>query len=428
MMKRLKASLSVGAIALATTICSVTGAWAENLPRGDAKQLGFDPVRLANMDTAFEALIDKGMTPGAVIMILRDGQIAHLSSLGNRTPDGEPMTEDSLFRIYSMTKPITTAAAMMLVEEGKLILSAPVSTYLPAFKNLTVATGEKGADGKYETRPAKGNMTVLDLMRHTSGLTYGFFGTGPARDAYNEAGVGSQENTALEQANLIASLPLEHDPGTKWEYSRSTDVLGAVVEAVSGQNLEEFMKARIFDPLGMTDTAFYVDDEADFHRIAEPFADQANIGENPVFDPRTRKPNLSGGGGLMSTAHDYSKFAQMMLNGGELNGVRLLSPKTVQLMTADHMANIEPGKYYLPGPGYGFGLGYAVRLQNGNAPSFGTEGEFNWGGAAGTAYYSDPKEDMVALLMIQSPANRGPLRLIFRNLVYPTIAQSKVDN
>ncbi|KIN71248.1 serine hydrolase domain-containing protein [Sulfitobacter guttiformis] len=427
-MKKFNLSLISGVVVFSAALSGFTGAWADNLPRGNAKELGFDPDRLTRMDATFEELIDKGMIPGAVIMVLRDGQIAHLSSLGKRTPDGEPMTEDSLFRIYSMTKPVTTVAAMMLVEEGKLALNAPVSSYLPAFKDLTVATGEKDADGNAMTRAAKGTMTVLDLMRHTSGLTYGFFGVGPAREAYNEAGVGSAENTALEQANLIATLPLEHDPGTKWEYSRSTDVLGAVVEVVSGTNLEEFMKTRIFDPLGMVDTAFYVDVESDFARIAEPFADQANIGERPVFDPRVRKPNLSGGGGLMSTAHDYAKFAQMMLNGGELNGTRLLSPKTVQLMTSNHMRNIEPGKYYLPGEGYGFGLGYAVRLENGNAPSFGTAGDYNWGGAAGTAYYTDPEESLIALLMIQSPANRSSLRLIFRNLVYPTIADSKVEN
>jgi CubicO group peptidase (beta-lactamase class C family) len=427
-MNRLKSGLAVGSIALVTALAGLSAAWAENLPRGDAKELGLDPERLARMDATFGALVDKGMTPGAVIMVIRDGKIGHLSTMGKRTPDGEPMTEDTIFRIYSMTKPITTVAAMMLVEEGKLLLNAPVATYLPAFKDLTVATGEKDADGNAATRPAKGTMTVLDLMRHTSGLTYGFFGAGPAREAYNAAEVGSQENTGIEQANLLASLPLEHDPGTKWEYSRATDVLGAVVETVSGQSLEEFMTARIFEPLGMTDTAFYVDDEADFPRIAEPFPDQAQIGDRGVFDPRVRKPNQSGGGGLMSTIHDYAKFAQMMLNGGELNGTRLLSPKTVQLMTSDHMGGIEPGKYYLPGPGYGFGLGYAVRLEDGNAPSFGTAGEFNWGGAAGTAYYTDPQEDMIALLMIQSPANRGPLRLIFRNLVYPTIADSHVDD
>ena len=272
-MKHFRSGLIAGALALGTAFATLTPAWAQELPRGDATALGFDPDRLARMDATFGALVDKGMTPGAVLMLIRDGQIAHLSTMGKRTPDGEPMTEDTLFRIYSMTKPITSVAAMMLVEEGKLLLNAPVSTYLPAYKTLTVVTGEKDAEGKPVTRPAKGVMTVRDLMRHTSGLTYGFFGAGPAREAYNEAGVASPENTAIEQANLLASLPLEHDPGTTWEYSRATDVLGAVVEVASGQTLEEFMKARIFDPLGMEDTAFYIDDAADFPRIAEPFAD-----------------------------------------------------------------------------------------------------------------------------------------------------------
>lgn len=421
-MRQLKIGILAGAIALAT------GSWAENLPQGDAVELGFDTDQLAVMDKTFGAMIESGMAPGAIIMLIRDGQIAHLSTMGNRTPEGEEMTEDTIFRIYSMTKPITSVAAMMLVEEGRLFLNAPVATYLPFFKDLTVVTGETDDEGNAITRPAQGTMTVRDLMRHTSGLTYGFFGAGPARDAYNKANVSSAENTAREQAELLASLPLEHDPGTTWEYSRSTDVLGAVVEAVSGQSLEEFMTARIFDPLGMDDTAFYVDDEADHARIAEPYADQAQIGEGGVFDPRERKPMQSGGGGLMSTVHDYAKFAQMMLNGGELNGTRLLSPKSVQLMTADHTQGITPGKYYLPGPGYGFGLGYGVRLADGNAPSFGTEGEFYWGGAAGTAYHSDPREDLVALLMLQSPANRVPLRLAFKNLYYPTIAESRVTD
>lgn len=420
--------LRTGVVAVTLALAGVTAGWAENLPRGDAAALGLDPARVARMDATFGAMVDKGMTPGAVIMLIRDGQIAHLSTMGKITPDGAPMTEDAIFRIYSMTKPITTVAAMMLVEEGRLMLEAPVATYLPAFKDMTVVTGETDAEGKPVTRPAKGVMTIRDLMRHTSGLTYGFFGAGPARDAYNAADVWSSENTGIEQANLLASLPLEHDPGTTWEYSRSTDVLGAVIEVVSGQSLEEFMTARIFDPLGMTDTAFYVDDEADYPRIAEAFPDQAQLGAGDIFDPRVRKPNQSGGGGLMSTVHDYAKFAQMMLNGGELNGTRLLSPKTVQLMTSNQLEGIVPGKYYLPGPGYGFGLGYGVRLDDGNAPSLGSKGDYNWGGAAGTGYYADPAEDMIALLMIQSPANRGPLRIMFKTLAFSTIADSHLDD
>lgn len=336
------------------------------------------------------------------------------------------MSEDSIFRIYSMTKPIVSAAAMMLVEEGRLILNAPVATYIPEFAQMTVATGEVDGDGNPVTKPATRAMTVQDLLRHTSGLTYGFFGAGPARDAYNKAGVANPELSGLEQAKLLATLPLEHEPGTTWEYSRSTDVLGGVIEAVTGAPLGEFLKARIFDPLGMEDTDFYVDDASKHGRIAEAFPDHAKIGPFDMFDPRARMPSQSGGGGLVSTAHDYALFAQMMLNGGELNGTRLLAPKTVQLMTANHMNGITPGKYYLPGAGYGFGLGYGVRVDEG-APSFGSVGEFYWGGAAGTYYLTDPQEDFIALLFIQSPKNRTPVRLTFKNLVFPTIADSKID-
>ena len=303
---------------------------------------GLSTEQLPNIERHLDrCYLQPGKLPGALTLVARRGEIAYVKAQGLMDVErNKPVRRDTVFRIYSMTKPITSVAAMMPADEGKLLLNAPVSTYLPAYKTLTVATGEKDAEGKPVTRPAKGVMTVQDLMRHTSGLTYGFFGAGPAREAYNAAEVGSQDNTAIEQANLLASLPLEHDPGTTWEYSRATDVLGAVVEVASGQTLEAFMKARIFDPLGMDDTAFYIDDAADFPRIAEPFADQAKLGSRDVFDPRVRKPNQSGGGGLMSTVHDYAKFAQMMLNGGELNGTRLLSPKTVQLMTSNHLEEI----------------------------------------------------------------------------------------
>ncbi|MEC8667545.1 MAG: serine hydrolase domain-containing protein [Pseudomonadota bacterium] len=424
-MNTLKTGLLAGICAVATGLA--LPAMADQLPRGEAEALGLDPARLARLDGTFQALVDKGMMPGAVIMLIRDGQIAHLSSMGTLTPDGPEMTEDAIFRIYSMTKPIVSAAAMQLVEEGRLVLNAPVATYIPEFAKMTVATGETDAEGKAVTVPATRTMTVQDLLRHTSGLTYGFFGSGPAREAYNEAGVANSELSGLEQAKLLASLPLEHEPGTKWEYSRSTDVLGGVIEAVTGQPLGEVLKARIFDPLGMEDTDFYVDDSADHGRIAEAYPDHAKIGPFGMFDPRSRAPSQSGGGGLVSTVHDYALFAQAMMNGGELTGTRILSPKTVQLMTSNHLEGIAPGKYYLPGPGYGFGLGYGVRLETGNAPSFGSAGEYYWGGAAGTYYVADPQEDFIALLMIQSPTNRTPVRLTFKNLIYPTIIDSKVD-
>lgn len=423
-MNKLKTGVLAGLIGLGAALASPV--LAEPLPRGDAAALGLDPARIARLDGTVQAMIDKGMMPGAVIMLIRDGEVAHLSTLGQLTPDGPEMPEDAIFRIYSMTKPIVSAAAMMLVEEGRLLLDAPVATYIPEFAKMTVATGEVDSDGNPVTRPATRTMTVRDLLRHSSGLTYGFFGAGPAREAYNKANVADLELTGLEQAKLLATLPLEHEPGTTWEYSRSTDVLGGVIEAVTGQPLGDVLKARIFEPLGMEDTDFYVDDEAKYGRIAESYPDHAKIGPFDLFDPRDRKPSQSGGGGLVSTADDYALFAQMMLNGGELNGTRILAPKTVQLMTANHLDGIAPGKYYLPGDGYGFGLGYGVRTSEG-APSFGSLGEYYWGGAAGTYYVTDPQEDFIALLMIQSPTNRGPIRLTFKNLIYPTILDSRSE-
>ena len=416
----------IGSFAGALVMCAAP-LFADPLPTGDAEALGFDTDRLAKLDATLNGLIDKGTFPGAVVMIARDGQLAHLSAMGKRSPEGAEMTQDSIFRIYSMTKPITTAAAMTLVEEGKLDLSYPLAAYLPEFANMTVATGEMDSDGKMITTTANRPITIQDLMRHTSGITYGFFGAGPVREAYNAAQVTNMDLDNTAHAALIASLPLEHQPGTTWEYSRSTDILGAVIEKVTGQPLIDALHARIFDPLGMEDTGFYVTDPAKQDRIAEPFAGDDKIGPLPLFDPRVEKAQQSGGGGLTSTIHDYSRFAQMMLNGGALDGVRILSPKTVQLMTSDHMGGITPGKYYLPGNGYGFGLGYGVRVSAGNSTLPGTVGDYYWGGAAGTYYYADPAEDMFVLLMIQSPNNRVPVRSVLKNVVAAAMADSHID-
>lgn len=262
-------------------------------------------------------------------------------------------------------------------------------------------------------------MTVQDLMRHTAGLTYGFFGVGPAREALKASGVASGDMTNLEAARAIAGLPLEHHPGEVWEYSRATDVLGAVIEVVEGRTLGEVLKDRIFDPLDMTDTAFHVADPADHDRIAEPRADDRKIGPYDVFDPTVESAFESGGGGLVSTARDYARFAQMLLNGGELDGVRILSPATVSYMTADHLGDrIRPGKYYLPGAGYGFGLGFGVRLERGVAAAMGSPGEFYWGGAAGTYFWADPEEDLFVVYMMQSPKARVAMRAVLRDMVY----------
>jgi CubicO group peptidase (beta-lactamase class C family) len=410
-MKPLAGGLLAAALAFATPVLG-----AEPLPTGDAESLGFSPRALEALDARFQKEIDEGSMPGATILIARDGKIAHLATLGNIRPDGPEMSEDAIFRIYSMTKPITSVAAMMLVEQGRLSLSHPVSAYIPEFKEMQVMAD----DGS--TSPARRPVTIQDLLRHTSGLTYGFFGAGPARDAYKEGGAGDTSLSNLEAARLLAGLPLEHEPGTTWEYSRSTDVLGAVVEVVTGKPLSQAFQEMIFEPLGMTDTAFYFEDEARHPRIAEAYPEHARIGQFDMYDPRVARAFESGGGGLVSTIHDYARFAQMLMNGGELDGARLLSPETVEFMTVDHLGDvIAPGKYYLPGPGYGFGLGFGVRLEEGVAPHNGEVGEYYWGGAAGTFWWNDPVNDMSVIFMMQSPTNRVKMRALLKNMVYAAV-------
>lgn len=393
-------------------------AQAAELPRGEAADLGFDPAALAALDAGIQKDIDAGKFPGAVVMIARGGRIAHLTAMGAQTEGGGPMPENALFRIYSMTKPITSAVAMMLVEEGRLDLTHPLSAYLPEYKEMKVLT-DAGEE------PAKRAITIQDLLLHTAGMTYGFFGAGPAREAMNAANLENGGFNNRQVAEKIAALPLEHHPGEVWEYSRSTDVLGAVIEVVEGKPLGEVMKARMFDPLGMDDTGFWVADPEKRARRAEAKADDMKIGELDMFNPDEERVFESGGGGLVSTIHDYSRFAQMILNGGELDGVRVMSPAIVNWMLSDHLAprGIKPGKYYLPGAGYGFGLGFAIRTADG-APMMGRAGEANWGGAAGTYFWIDPASDMFVVYMMQSPASRVPLRSKLRNLVYGAMTQA----
>lgn len=407
-------------------VCMVLAAGSANaasLQKGDAATLGFDPAKLSALDMVLQAEIDQGAFPGAVIMVARQGQIAHLRALGRRTPDGPAMTVDSIFRIYSMTKPIVSVAALALAEQGKLDLDQPLSDLIPAYATTRVATGSLDADGNITTEPVDRPITIRDLMRHTSDLTYGFFGQGLVRQAYRDA--AARDGAALsnlDAATQLASLPLEHQPGTTWEYSRATDVLGAVVEIAAGKPLADALDELIFMPLGMVETVFTVADPSDHDRIAEPNAND-RIGQIPLFDPRAKRALQSGGGGLVSTIHDYARFAQMLLNGGELDGVRVLKPETVAMMTRDHTIaeGMKPGKYYIPGRGYGFGLGVAVRISDEQAALPGTIGDYYWGGAAGTFYLADPAQDMFAILMIQSPKSRRGVRALMRSSVYDAL-------
>ena len=339
------------------------------------------------------------------------------------------MKVDDIFRIYSMSKPIVSVAAMMLVEEGKIDLDAPVAKYIPAFAKLKVGIEKTSPLGQksLELVDAQRTMSVRDLMRHTSGLTYGFFGTGLVKQAYRESGLELGRDTDNAQfAEHIAKLPLAYEPGTTWDYSVSTDVLGRVVEVASGQPLGAFLKARLFDPLGMKDTSFTVPEPERQARIAEPLPGDGIVPGAGLFDPRRPAAFQSGGGGLMSTAPDYVRFLLMLQNGGQLDGKRYLNEATLKEMTRDHLGpQTVRTALYLPGADYGFGLGFAVRLQ----PAKGRDsaiGEYYWGGAGGTYMWVDPANELFVVYMMQSPKQRAPHRAALRELVYGAVLEPRL--
>nr|WP_199236560.1 serine hydrolase domain-containing protein [Ramlibacter sp. WS9] len=415
-------------LAGAALLLAVHGLMAQSLPTARPEELGLSPERLDRISAWMKGEIAAKRVPGAVIVIARNGKVGYYETFGLQNPARpEPMNRDSIFRIYSMTKPLVTVAAMMMAEEGKLRLESPVSAYIPSFANVKVGVEKTDAAGvkTLELVPARRPITVQDLMRHTSGLTYGFFGDSLVKKAYLSAGIGAIEGglTTAEFADKLASVPLHYQPGSTWDYGYSTDVLGRVLEVVSGQSLHSLLRARLLDPLGMKDTSFYVTDAARQARIAEPLPDDRDLGVNFVMgDPRVVEKLESGGAGMVSTANDYARFLQMMLNGGVLDGKRYLSPKTIEYMTSDHLgAGVALTPLYLPGPGYGFGLGFAVRKVNGEASYITPAGEYYWGGAGGTYFWVDPKTNMFVMLMMQSPKQRTPYRSVLRNMVYGAV-------
>jgi CubicO group peptidase (beta-lactamase class C family) len=415
-------------IVLVTLVLVVTAGavHAQPLPSTRPEQVGLSSERLMRINARLKADVEKGVIPGAVLLVARQGKVAWFDAVGMLDPQTKaPMTRDAIFRIYSMTKPITSVATMMLFEDGRLKLDDPVATYIPAFKDVKVGVEKPGTDGQpaLHLEAPRRAMTIQDLLRHTSGLTYGFFGPGLVKKAYTDANLLSDAITNEEFVERLAKMPLAYHPGTTWDYSHSTDVLGRVVEVVSGATLFKFQKERILDPLGMKDTTFYVTDRMKHARVAEPFANDRAIGVGVEFgDPRVDNKWESGGGGLMSTVSDYARFCQMVLNGGSLNGKRILGPKTVAYMGADHMGTvIAPGPIYLPGAGFAFGLGFAVRTHAGVSPYAGSAGELNWGGAGGTYFWIDPKEEMFVIFMMQSPKQRVPYRGVLKDMVYAAI-------
>ena len=369
-------------------------------------------LAVENIKAALNAWIAAGRIPGAVVWVERDGAIGLFEALGAQDPArGIAMRKDSIFRIYSMTKPIVSVALMQLAEQGKVLLRDPVAKYLPEFANATV--GIAGA-------APKNAMTVRDLLRHTAGLTYEFHEPSPVRKLYTDAKLYSRGRTNAEHLKALAALPLMHEPGTVWDYSRATDVLGRLVEVLAGASLGAHLEATIFGPLGMRDTGFAVPADQ-HHRLAEPLAKPPEgVALVPVFDPRVPVPAQNGGGGLMSTAADYARFVRMLANGGQLGGVRLLGRKTVEFMTADHLGPIPRANALLPS-GHGFGLGFAVKTALGEHSEPGSIGSYGWSGAAGTAFFVDPAEHLFAIILTQAPGLLDDVRELFRQAAYAAI-------
>ncbi|HEX6440968.1 MAG TPA: serine hydrolase domain-containing protein, partial [Stellaceae bacterium] len=389
------------------------------------EQVGVSSARLARLAAVIRRDVENTVIPGAVVAIARAGRLGYAEAFGWRDREaGAPMTADAIFRIASMTKPMTSVAAVMLSEAGALEIAAPVTDYIPEFAELAV--------GIERTKPQR-VMTVQDLLRHTSGLTYAQFGDSPVQMIWRDAKLMEEGQSNAELVAKLSRLPLMFEPGTTWEYSMSTDVLGRVVEVVSGKSLAEFFAERICKPLGMSDTGFAALGKR-AGRVAEPQADPATGNRPPMRNVTRDNSWHSGGGGAVSTAADYLRFCQMLLNGGEFEGVRLLAPKTIAHMASDHL---PPDVQYgvttrprfgalapVPEMGYGFGLGFAVRTAQGRSPVPGSVGEFFWGGVTGTYFWIDPQEDMVVVLMLQAPDQRLHYRYLTRQLVYAALTGS----
>lgn len=398
--------------------------------------MSFHPARLARLEAHLaEKYIQPGRLAGTLTLIARHGEVEHLGLQGHADLErGVAMAEDTIFRIYSMTKPITSVALMMLLEEGRIALDEPVHKYIPAWKNLGVFTAGTHTIG-FQTRPPSRPMLVVDLLRHTAGLTYGFQLRTNVDAAYRAHKIGEIEKagTLEDMVNALAKLPLEFSPGEAWNYSVATDVVGWLVQIVSGQPFEQFLQQRLFGPLGMTDTGFHVP-AGQAHRFASCYQPTKTGGLELQDDAQTSSflqpaSFISGGGGLVSTARDYLQFCRMMLHGGSLGGVRYLSRKTIDLMIANHL----PGGVDLPAlsrslfseaayEGVGFGLGFAVSTNAARTLIPGSDGDHFWGGAASTFFWIDPEEDLIAIFMTQLiPSSTYPVRREIRTLTYAAL-------
>jgi CubicO group peptidase (beta-lactamase class C family) len=390
-----------------------------SLPHAKPEAIGLSPSRLQKLSDAFRREVDKGTLPGATVMVARKGQIGWFDAIGRQSPaEARPMAHDTIFRIFSMTKPIVSVGIMMLVEEGHLLLAEPVAKFIPEFAKQKVGVENHG---KLELIDVQRPMTVQDLLRHTSGITYDHTGNSLVQQLYQQSRLRSRKITNAEHAAMVAELPLICQPGAEWNYSRSTDILGRIIEVVSGKTLGAFLTERLLAPLQMAETAFFTGEE-NAGRLAEAFPTDPWSGEKVQLFNMLEQPAMeSGGGGLLSTTMDYARFCQMLLNGGALDGNRLLGRKTLELMAADHLSPQVKIKGDLVPAGHGFGLGFAVRRETGIAPFLGSKGQFFWSGMAGTFFWIDPLEDLFAVFMMQGPGQRQHTRMLVRNLVYAAV-------
>ena len=393
-------------VALALVIATAPAAGQQPLPTAKADNVGISAKRLTRLSDGMKSLVDQGRLAGVVTMVARHGKVIEFEATGKRNIAANlPMQKDSIFRIYSMSKPITGVAMMMLLEEGKWQLDDPVAKYIPEFADLKVYATD--ADGKMILKDQVHPMTMRELMSHTGGFTYGYFGNTPVDKLQREADLLNVDNTLEEMIKRVAKLPLNAQPGSEFHYSISVDIQGYIVQKLSGMPFEEFLEKRIFKPLNMVDTGFYVPAEK-LGRLAEFYSygkdGRLEVVRGGLNHDFSAKPALSsGGGGLVSTAADYMRFCQMLLNGGKLDGVRLLSPRGVELMRT----NVLPPTMPALSPGVGFGLDFAVYTDVPAAGGYYGKGTFYWGGAAGTWFWIDPTDDLIVIGMIQQAAGTG---------------------
>ena len=411
--------------AFALSLCGVvaTSVSAQRLPLAGPEEVGLSSERLQRIGEVFQDYVDEGRIAGAVGMVLRHGKLAYVDAWGMRDmAAGDTMEEDDLFKICSMTKPVTSVAVMTLYEEGHFFLSDPIGRYLPELANLQVANlAEASAGQDIPTERARRPVTIHDLLRHTSGFTYGDLSNTVVDAVYRERNILYQQ-TLEDMVARLGEIPLLYQPGTQWHYSVSADVLGRLVEVVSGLPFDAFLRERIFDPLGMANTDFRVPDSKS-DRVATTYGHSgADLTLGPGDTSICSLPPMlfSGGAGLVSTAQDYARFAQMLLNGGELDRARILGRKTIELMTVDHLEEGMPTGFL--SPGWSFGLGFTVKTEAGMDGMSSSLGEYNWIGIQGTSFWVDPEEDLVGVFMVQIRPNRDiTFRDQFKRLVYQAL-------